>query len=183
MPGEDRGIGGSNVLRDRRQTAAIQVVLQVPRASMHRPELMPHRGTLRRVLADDEVIDQVVSHPVAPVQRRVAQGRAEHVTTRDADPEPSPVLRQRVAQLGQQRAQVLTQEVAPRLDIFPVARHVGAMPGSEVGAGGLVEPEVVGVIGRARLRSETDEEPVELRGRDERQPPLDEGATRLGIGQ
>jgi hypothetical protein len=42
---------------------AIEVVLHVSGAAMHRPQLMPHRWTLRRVLVDDKSINEVAHAP------------------------------------------------------------------------------------------------------------------------
>lgn len=97
----------TNVLHARGQPAAIEIVLHVAGAAMHRPQLVPHGRASRGVLVDDELIDEGSTNPVAPVNRRVSKGRTEHIAARDADTELATVVRERIPQLRQKLRQIL----------------------------------------------------------------------------
>src|SRR5688572_23839526 len=92
-------------------------------------------------------------------------------------------MSERGAQLIDQRSQIRTEQVAPRLEIERFARDVHAAPVEKVTAGRLVESELVCGVRRPRLRSQAQKHPVELRGLDEADPSIDERASRLWIRQ
>src|SRR5690349_3249584 len=83
---DGRRVRTSQMVRQWRKTMSVKIVLDVTRAAMHRPELMPHRRTLRRVLVDDQVIDKAAANPVAPLQRRISEWRPEHIAASHSGP-------------------------------------------------------------------------------------------------
>ena len=106
LPRDRRRVDRAHVFLERWQAATGEIVLPVSGAAMHRPELVPHRRALRRVLIDDDVIDEAVADPLPPRQRRIAEWRAEHVTAYGADGKATTIARERLARLAQQRRQV-----------------------------------------------------------------------------
>src|SRR5262245_42314804 len=95
------------------QSGSIEIVLHISGAAVHWPEVMPHRWAARRVLVDDELVEQTAVHPLAPVQRRVAERRPQHLTSRDADADTETGGCERRAQLHEQCGDVIAQQVAP----------------------------------------------------------------------
>ena len=102
------------MIGERRHPLTVEIVLQVPAAAMHRPQLMPHRRTLRGVLVDDEVIEESAANPFAPLQLRVAKRWTEQIAAGDADANRPA---ERRAQLRQQRGDEVAEQIAPRLTI------------------------------------------------------------------
>ena len=75
------------------------------------------------------------------------------------------------------------EQIPPGLKIEFVTEDVDAVPRTEVGTHGFVEPELIAVIGRPRLRAEAEEQPVEPRRRDQPHPAVDQRAPRFRIRQ
>ena len=125
----------SHMIRQCRKAMSVEIVLDEPPAAMHRPELMPHRWTLRRVLIDDQVVDQAAANPVAPVQRGVSERRPEHVAACHADANPpifqSPSL-EFDAKLSQQPRDVIALQIPPGVELECVAQDVDAVPATDI---------------------------------------------------
>src|SRR5262245_48433704 len=135
-------IATSQMVRQRRKTVPIEVVLEVTRAAMHGPELMPHRRALRRVLVDDQMVDEPAANPVSPMQCSVAEWRPEHIATDRADANP-PILQsaslQLLAKLAQQRREVLADQIPPGLRIEFIAEDVDTISCEEICTHGFIE--------------------------------------------
>src|SRR5690348_16596842 len=119
------------------------------------------------------MVDQAAGNPVAPVQRRVSERRAEHVAAHHADAKP-PIRQlssfQFRSKFSQKHRDVRAEQIPPGLKIEFVTQDVGAVSSTEVSTRGFIEAELIAVISRPRLRAEAEEESIELRWRNQSDP-------------
>jgi hypothetical protein len=132
------------------------------------------------------MVDQAAANPVAPVQRRVSERRAEHVAPSHADTKP-PTRQlssfQFLTKFSEEHRDVFAEQIPPGLKIEFVTQDVDAVSSTEVSARGFVEAELIAVISGPRLRAEAEEESIELRWRNQSDPAIDQCASRFRTGQ